>query len=231
MLTIAVLNQKGGAGKSTIAANVAAAAHLAGRRTTLLDLDVQGSALDWQGARKPGSPLAGLTVTRADKVTLTASKLCELADGADVVVCDGPPRIDKVALAAAVLADVVVIPLRAGGPDWWALTQTLRLMQQAEVDRQGTGRAPMRRIYVVNFAPLRGAVAAHAIEGLTAIDAEAAKLIVRNHGAFDEAAHAGEAVLSMHPKSSAAHEIRRLYAVIAPDSSSPALLLGDRTCP
>lgn len=67
MLTISVLNQKGGAGKTTLATNLAAAAHLAGRRTTLLDLDRQGSAFDWYSARKDGSKLDGLSVARADK--------------------------------------------------------------------------------------------------------------------------------------------------------------------
>ncbi len=57
MQTIAVLNQKGGVGKSTLSTNLAAAAHLAGRRTLVLDLDRQGSAFDWYSARAEGSPL------------------------------------------------------------------------------------------------------------------------------------------------------------------------------
>lgn len=50
-MRIAVLQQKGGSGKTTLATNLAAAAHLDGLRTLLIDMDRQGSALDWASAR------------------------------------------------------------------------------------------------------------------------------------------------------------------------------------
>jgi chromosome partitioning protein len=61
-LTIAVICQKGGVGKSTLASNLAAAAHLSGLRTVILDPDPQGSLFDWKAARPTGSRLAGLDV-------------------------------------------------------------------------------------------------------------------------------------------------------------------------
>lgn len=91
-MMIAVLNQKGGVGKTTLAVNLAAAAHLAGRRALVLDLDSQGSAFDWFAARGEASKLAGLAVARAPKV-LSPPKLHDLARGYDLVLCDGPPHL------------------------------------------------------------------------------------------------------------------------------------------
>jgi cellulose biosynthesis protein BcsQ len=56
-LTLAVLQQKGGSGKTTLAINLAAAAHLDGRRALVVDMDRQSSALDWNAAcRSMDSP-------------------------------------------------------------------------------------------------------------------------------------------------------------------------------
>ena len=131
MRTIAVLNQKGGTGKTTVSANLAAAAHLAGKRTLVLDLDRQGSAFDWYSARGEGSKLDGLSVVRTDKA-LSVPKFRELSRGYDVVVCDGPPRLGDVTRSAAVAADVVVIPLRAGPLDWWAASETIEVLDSAD---------------------------------------------------------------------------------------------------
>src|SRR5919204_6897471 len=86
-LTIAVVNQKGGVGKSTLATNLGAASHLSRRRTLILDLDSQGSALDWYAERRDGSLLNGLTVARSDKA-LTLPRFRELTSGYNVAILD-----------------------------------------------------------------------------------------------------------------------------------------------
>jgi chromosome partitioning protein len=87
-LTIAVLNQKGGVGKTSLAVNLGAAAHLAGRRTLIPDMDRQGSAFDWISARREGSKLDGLAVVRADRA-LPVARLREMSAGYDVVILGG----------------------------------------------------------------------------------------------------------------------------------------------
>lgn len=67
MLTVALLQQKGGSGKTTLAVNLAAAAHLEGRRTLVVDMDRQASAFDWSAARQDRSALDGLAVVKADR--------------------------------------------------------------------------------------------------------------------------------------------------------------------
>lgn len=113
VLTIAVLNQKGGVGKTTIATNLAAAAWLDGRRTLLIDLDRQGLALDWYAARAEGSKLSGLAAVKVDKA-LAVPRFREITVGYDVVILDGPPRLGDVTRSAAVAADTVLVPVQPG---------------------------------------------------------------------------------------------------------------------
>jgi chromosome partitioning protein len=213
MLTIGVLNQKGGVGKSTIATNLAAVAHLRGRRTMVLDLDRQGSAFDWYAARAEGSALDGLGVARADKA-LSLPKFRELTKGYDVVLCDGPPRLSDVTRAAAVAADVVVIPLRAGAFDWWASSETLELLDAADAIRTELGRPPVRRLFVLNGASPSANLTKHALAAIADVG-ELSPVVVHNRVAYAEAAVRGEAVVTVDAASAAAGEMTRLFDVVA----------------
>jgi chromosome partitioning protein len=208
MLTIAVLNQKGGVGKSTLSTNLAAAAHLTGKRTLVLDLDRQGSAFDWYNARAEGSKLDGLGVARADRA-LSLPKFRELTSGYDIVLCDGPPRLSDITRAAAVAADVVLVPLRAGGFDWWASSETLELLDAADAIRLELKRPPVRRVFVLNGA-VNATVTRHALDALSGVG-EVSPVMVHNRVAFAEAATAGESVLTLDPQSAASSEITRLF--------------------
>jgi cellulose biosynthesis protein BcsQ len=124
MLTVAVIQQKGGSGKTTLAINLAAAAHLEGHRTLVVDMDRQASAFDWSAARKDGSELEGLAVVKADRA-LPLPRFKEMAHGNEYVFLDGPPRLGDVTQSAAVAADVAVLPIQPGPFDFWAVAETL----------------------------------------------------------------------------------------------------------
>jgi hypothetical protein len=102
-----VLQQKGGSGKTTLAINLAAAAHLDGDRALVVDMDSQASAFDWSAARRDGSPLDGLAVVRADRA-IALPRFAEITRGYDYVFLDGPPRLGDVTQSAAVAADIAV---------------------------------------------------------------------------------------------------------------------------
>jgi chromosome partitioning protein len=210
-ITIAVLNQKGGTGKTTLATHLAAAAHLAGARTLVLDLDRQGSAFDWYAARAEGSRLDGLTVARAG--ALSVPKFRELSRGYGVVVCDGPPRLGDVSRSAAVAADVVVIPLRPGPLDWWASTETLELLESADEICAQLGRGPVRRLFVVNGVNASSRLAGQAVEAITTSGGEVVGT-VGNRVGFPQSMFTGETVLTTAPGSRAADEIGGIYAAV-----------------
>jgi chromosome partitioning protein len=208
MHTLAIVNAKGGCGKTTIATSLASAAHLEGRRTLLVDMDRQGSALDWAAARAEGSRLAGLSVCKADKA-LPLPRLAELARGYEFVVFDGPPRLGDVTRAACVACDVAVIPVRPGPFDLWAASETLATLDEADQVREQLGRPPVRRVFVVNMATV-GTVLARRAPGALEAHGQLAG-IVHARIAFPEAAAIGETVLTTEPGGTAAYEIGKVY--------------------
>lgn len=121
---IAVLNQKGGAGKTTIAINLAHALKLADAKVLLVDSDPQGSARDWNEAN--GGKL--LPVVGLDRETL-ATDLKAIMGGYDFVVIDGAPQIAKLAVAAVKSADVVLIPVQPSPLDIWAAADLVEVIK------------------------------------------------------------------------------------------------------
>ncbi len=112
---IAILNQKGGSGKTTIATNLAHALERSEGKVLLVDSDPQGSSRDWNEANG-GSilPVVGL-----DRETL-AKDLQAISIGYDWIVIDGAPQIAKLSAAAVKVADLVVIPVQPSPYDIWA---------------------------------------------------------------------------------------------------------------
>jgi chromosome partitioning protein len=219
-LTIAVLNQKGGVGKTTLTINLGAAAHLAGRRTLILDLDAQGSAIDWSAAREAESKLDGLAVARADKA-LNLKRFEELTAGFDVAILDGPPRLGNITQAAAIAADIVLVPLRPGVFDWWACSETLALLDAADDTRAVLGRRPVRRMFVLNAADERTRLARAAQEALGKLG-ELAPVTIAPRVAFAESASSGESVLTAAPDGLAAEEVRRLWGALSAGGAAHA---------
>lgn len=129
---IAVLNQKGGSGKTTIAVNLAHALKLAESKVLLVDSDPQGSARDWNEAnRGQVLPVVGL-----DRETLPTD-LKAIANGYDYVVIDGAPQIAKLSAAAIKCADVVLIPVQPSPFDIWATADLVELIKTRQAITEG----------------------------------------------------------------------------------------------
>ena len=199
MLTVAVLQQKGGSGKTMLAINLAAAAHLDGDRALVVDMDRQASAFDWSAARQEGSLLDGLAVVKADRA-IALPRFKEIARGYDYVFLDGPPRLGDVTQSAAVAADVAVMPIQPGPFDFWAVAETLESLDQADQVREQLGRPPIRRVFVLNRASTNTRLAREAEAELRKAGGELAG-VVHQRIAFPDAASRGESVLTSGTRS------------------------------
>jgi chromosome partitioning protein len=212
MFTVAVLNQKGGVGKTTLATNLAAAAHLSGRRTILIDLDRQGSALDWSAARTENSKLVGLSVVKFDKA-LAVPRFREITSGYDTVVLDGPPRLGEITRSAAVAADLVLLPVQPGPFDLWATDETIALLNEADSIRAELGRSVVRRLFVLNRVTAGTVLAKEAPEVISSAG-KLAKVVIHQRVRFADAAASGESVLTAEPNGAASTEIKALYKMV-----------------
>jgi chromosome partitioning protein len=133
MKVIAVLNQKGGAGKTTIATHLARALQIGGAEVLLVDSDPQGSARDWAAVREDQPvPVVGLdrpTIER-DLKSITAK---------DFVVIDGAPQAANLAVSAIKAADFILIPVQPSPYDIWATADLVDLVKQVAEALHGYG--------------------------------------------------------------------------------------------
>ncbi|MDM8565116.1 ParA family partition ATPase [Candidatus Halobeggiatoa sp. HSG11] len=123
---IAILNQKGGAGKTTIATNLARALQLGKKdnNVLLVDSDPQGSARDWNAA----SDGALLPVIGMDRPTLDKD-IKAVKDNHDWIIIDGAPQIAKLVVSAIKCADVVLIPVQPSPYDIWACADLVEIIK------------------------------------------------------------------------------------------------------
>ncbi|APW46838.1 ParA family partition ATPase [Rhodoferax antarcticus] len=132
MKIIAVINEKGGSGKSTVATNLATALHRRGKRVVLVDSDPQGTARDWRAASPEGANLP--VVVALDRPQML-SAIPTLA--ADFVIIDGPAKAEAMAAAIVRIANVALLVIQPSGADLWASAATVKLVR-SKIDVGGS---------------------------------------------------------------------------------------------
>jgi chromosome partitioning protein len=207
-MIVALLNQKGGVGKTTLAMHLAGAWAAQGRRVCVIDADPQGSALDWsaQRAKEAAPRLFGVLGLARDTLHHEAP---QLARDADHVVIDGPPRVERLMRSALLAADVVLIPVQPSPFDGWASAETLKLLEEARVFRP---RLVAR--FVLNRCAARTVIARETAEGLADHDPPVLASRVGQRVAFADAARTGRLVFEIDRASHAAREITALAAEV-----------------
>ena len=139
MPVIAVVNQKGGTGKTTISTNLACA--FADRfQVLLLDADGQGSALDWADSR--AQPLLGLEVRGVEPGRLLQDVRLWAPDYHWVII-DGPPGIARTTAEAVRAADLVLIPVKPGPWDVWAVSDIVDAVKARQETAAGLPQAAL----------------------------------------------------------------------------------------
>ncbi|WP_273281697.1 ParA family partition ATPase [Pseudooceanicola atlanticus] len=203
-MIVALLNQKGGVGKTTLALHLAGEWARRGDRVTLVDADPQGSALDWseQRAREGLPRLFGIIGLARDTLHREAP---ELASNTDHVVIDGPPRVAGLMRSALLAADIVLIPVQPSPFDGWASAEILRLIEEARIFRP---QLVVR--FVVNRSATRTIIARETSEALADQDPPVLQSSIGQRVVFATAAQLGRLAFEIDRDSPAAKEITAL---------------------
>ena len=197
MQIIAILSQKGGTGKTTLALNLAVAAEIAGRPSVVVDLDPQASAKGWDDHREAPFPdVVSAQAARLPDVLATAR-----AHGALFVVIDTAPHSESAALTAARAAHQVLIPCRPGILDLRAIAASGDIAVLAQA----------RAHVVLNAVPARGPLADEAAEAISRSGLAIAPVRIGQRAAFVHSLTAGQTVHEYERTGKAAQEIQALY--------------------
>ncbi len=206
MLSVAVISQKGGAGKTTVAVGLAVAHELAGGRAVVVDLDPQGSASVWGDLRAADRPLVVAAQTPRLRRVLDAAR----GNGADLAVIDTAPHASHDALAAARAADLVLIPCRCSVADLHAIGATIDICGIAAVDG-GSADGPLRTHVVLNAVPIQGPLATRARQAMANRAVAVAPVLLHQRIAHVHAFTTGRTAQEIEPESKAAAELAALY--------------------
>lgn len=197
MKTLAILSQKGGTGKTTLAINLSVvAARELGCPVTLIDLDPQASAASWSDSREDTFP----AVISAQANRLPRHIAAAKESGARLVLIDTAPHSESAALAAARAADLVLIPCRPAILDLRAIRHTIDLINLAGVPG----------IVILNAIPPRGTLAEEAAEAIAGYGIPVAPIRLTHRAAYINSLTVGKSINEFEPKGKGAGELHRL---------------------
>ncbi len=201
MKTIAILSQKGGAGKTTISVNLAVAAAVAGQKTCLIDLDPQASATRWSDNRDADN---APNVISAHAIRLPEVLHAAEQDGVTLAFLDTPPSKDPSLVDVAQKADLALIPCRPSGLDLDAIRSTIQVAQIANV--------PMRVLF--NAVKARCSLIQSAKRAVAGFQVEPLPCVLGDRVAFSHSILDGLAAIEYEPTGKASWEVQRLYQQI-----------------
>jgi chromosome partitioning protein len=198
---IAILNQKGGVGKTTLAVHLATAFARKNRRVLLLDADPQGSALDWAAARHgdPLFPVVGLPKPSIHK------ELPTLAANYDLVIIDGPPRVYDVARSAIMASDLVLVPVQPSPYDVWAAKEIIDLLNEAAVYKPN-----LQKAFLINRKTVNTAIGRDVADALSEYPIPVLPTAISQRVPFAESATQGLTVYELDPEMLASQEMNQL---------------------
>ncbi len=196
MKTILVTSQKGGSGKTTVAAHLAVEAERNQTPAWLIDTDKQGTLSLWHERREAEFP---------QRVDLPFSRLADglktIAErGAAYCFVDTAPTISEQNTSLLRLADLVLIPVRPSPADLWAVSETVKLVKE-------TGQ-PF--LFVITQAKPQATITAQTIAALSE-HGQVAQTFIADRVSYAVAMTGGKTAPELQPKGPAAEEIKGLW--------------------
>lgn len=200
MRTIALISQKGGVGKTTLAINLAAAAHATGQQVVIADTDPQQSTYEWYKGRKNSLPLPYVAQVFPENIGDLIEK--SAANGVDLLIVDTSPNSTEDSLAIADHADLLIVPCAPSFIDLRALKRTEKVIRLS-------GKPAFA---VLNLCPPVGDDPEQAEQALVKLGFTVCPYRVVNRAATRRSYALDQSVFDFEPSGKAASEIQAVYA-------------------
>lgn len=199
---IAILNSKGGAGKSTISSNVARCLQMMGKNVLIADSDPQGTLRDWRQAdHEDIQP----SVVGVDRPTLHKD-LPKISTAFDFVIIDGAAKLQEMVSSSVKAAHTIIIPVQPSAADVWGCRDLVSLIKARQEVTEGSPKA----IFLINRQIKNTNLARDIIELINEFEMPTFKSRTSQLVVYAEALSAGSTVLDADPTGAASKEIKDL---------------------
>jgi len=214
MPTIAVVNEKGGCGKTTVSTSLARGLQKQGYDVLLVDSDPQGNARDWYGAASEDNDLP--PVVGLDRPALFKD-LQSITQGHEWVVIDGAPQLRDLTVAALKASDHVIIPVQPSPYDIWATEPIVELVKARQEITDGRPTAHFLISRQIVGTKLAGDIRETLNEyGLATMNGITSQRVI-----YANSAITGSTALDAEPEGAAATEIRKLVEEVISWQNNP----------
>ena len=207
MKVIAVLNEKGGCGKTTISTNLACGLHKQGHSVALIDTDPQGSASIWYEQAEEDADIPPVFKINGGRAL---GNLKKTMSGYDVTIIDGAGSLSEISAGAIKSADIVLIPIQPSVYDVWGSENVVDLIQARQDVTDGTPQARFIVSKVRNTTNLTGELKQALDEmGIDVLETNTTELV-----AYRRCAELGQSVFDFEPNGQATNEMKNIVSQV-----------------
>jgi chromosome partitioning protein len=204
---IAVVNQKGGSGKTTVTMQLAGSIARRGYKVLVVDADPQGTATRWAASADDESPFPASVVGLSAANAKVHREVKKFVEDYDCIIIDCPPAADSpVPQSALLIADLALVPIIPSPLDMWAAVGIRQVIQNV-----GDINDSLQSRLVLNQCQPKTTLAQESMEILPEFGIELAKSQIQHRQVYRQSAVFGQSVHDMASKATAAiQEVNRL---------------------